>query len=168
MGGTFKKSDFARQVNLQPNEILRIVSPVGYIKDQKRFVDTIMGSDRKHTSRKPFKENFYDGYFDKHLTEDNAGIFREPLEMIRLAPSANNRQTWRVILNNGMLHFYHHESMIDFSKIDLGIALCHFDFMCKELKIAGKFEVLTKVKNISIRKDKYSVTWMKALPPRTF
>jgi nitroreductase len=161
---TFTKSNFAKQVELKPNEFLRIVSPVGYIKDKKRFVETLMGSDRNHKSRKPFKENFYDGYFDKHLTEDNAGIFREPLEMVRLAPSASNRQTWRVILNNGMLHFYHHESMMDFSKFDLGIALCHFDLTCKELRIAGQFEVLVKIKKISISKDKYSVTWIKATP----
>jgi hypothetical protein len=54
--------------------------------------------------------------------------------------------------------------MFDFSKIDLGIALCHFDLTCRELRIAGKFEVLTKVKNISISKDKYSVTWIKSTP----
>ena len=163
LGGTFKKNDFANQVQLQPNETLRIVSPVGYIQDKKRWIDSLMGYDHKHRSRKPFETNFYDGYFDKQLTEENAGIFKIPLEMVRLAPSANNSQPWRVILNSDMVHFYHRLSLIKFSRIDLGIALCHFELACKELRIKGKYEILEKLKRVSISKNKYSVTWVKEM-----
>ena len=53
--------------------------------------------------------------------------------MVRLAPSAVNKQPWRVVLKDGKAHFYekHNGGYVasdgwDLQKIDLGIALCHF------------------------------------------
>ena len=168
LGGTFNKSNFAAQVDLQAAEILRIVSPVGYIKTGKRLVETVIGADRHHKSRKSFSTNFYDGNFDTNLTEENAGIYREPLEMLRLAPSANNRQPWRIVLDDDTIHFYcHRSSLFDFSRTDLGIALCHFDLTCRESGIQGSFKVLEKLKEtVPINKNQYSVTWIKDLPIR--
>ena len=167
LGGTFNRSNFAAQVDLQATEILRIVSPVGYIKNEKRLVETLIGADRHHKSRKSFSTHFYDGSFDKPLTEENAGIYREPLEMLRLAPSANNRQAWRIVLDDDNVHFYcHRASLFDFSRTDLGIALCHFDLTCRESGIQGSFEVLEKRRETtSGDKNRYAVTWIKSLSP---
>jgi len=164
LGGTFNKSNFASQLDLQPNETLRIVSPVGYIKKGKYWVENVIGADRHHKSRKPFSANFYNEDFDKPLTEENAGIYREPLEMIRMAPSANNRQPWRIVLDNDKIHFYRHPaSLFDFSRTDIGIALCHFDLTCKELGIEGSFVVETIRKASSVGGNRYCVSWIKSV-----
>jgi hypothetical protein len=53
--------------------------------------------------------------------------------MVRWAPSAVNKQPWRVIVTDNGCHFYEKrdrgysgEKTGDLQKIDVGIALCHF------------------------------------------
>ena len=55
------------------------------------------------------------------------------LELVRWAPSAVNKQPWRLVLREGRFHFYlkHDKGYVsevvgDLQKIDMGIALCHF------------------------------------------
>jgi hypothetical protein len=142
LGGSFSRSDFKKQINLSPTEKLRIVSPVGYAGDRKRFLEKyIVNAEKKHASRKPFGELFFDKDFNTPLAETDAGLFLTPLEMVRLAPSANNMQEWRVLLEDRALHFYK-KPYLQYDTIDMGIALCHFELTCKELGIGGKYQVL--------------------------
>jgi len=159
LGGSFSRSDFKKQISLKPNEKLRIVSPVGYPDYRKRsFVErVIVNAEKNHATRKPFEEIFFDGDFNHPLTELQAGIFAKSLEMVRLAPSANNKQEWRVILENNILHFYK-IPYIMFDSIDIGIALCHFELTCKELGIGGKFEVLENYPQYE--KILYVISWI--------
>ena len=143
IGGTFSRSDFKKQINLESNEQIRVISPVGYESDKKRFIEKyIVRSDKKHTSRKAFGELFFDENFNHPLAKSAAGQFLTPLEMVRLAPSANNKQEWRVVLQNSSLHFYKKPYPM-FDTIDMGIALCHFELTCRKLAIGGHYEQLT-------------------------
>ncbi|MDR1938102.1 MAG: hypothetical protein LBQ73_06365 [Tannerellaceae bacterium] len=158
LGGSFSRKDFGKQLGPKPGERLRIVSPVGYPSDRKRFWESFIGADGNHTSRKPFGTHFFSGNFETPLTEEGAGIYRRPLEMVRIAPSANNSQPWRVLLEDGALHFYHRKSLGGFDAIDSGIALSHFGESCRELSIAGRFEPLGSAPR---HKDAtYSVSWI--------
>ena len=63
----------------------------------------------------------------------------EPLEMVRLSPSAVNKQPWRVVVSDNTVHFYLKRSKnfsggsaLDMQKVDMGIALCHFALTAKE------------------------------------
>ena len=159
LGGSFRRKDFAEPVQLKPNEILRIVSPVGYINSKSRFTEMILRQKGKHLSRKPFELLFFYGNFDKPLSRDIAGIYEKPLEMVRIAPSANNQQSWRIILDGQCLHFYQHITVIGFNAIDMGIALCHFEQTCKELNIAGQFKVLEN-KAPKKKGEKYVISWV--------
>ena len=155
---TFSRSDFKKQIQLGPNEKTRVVSPVGYASDRKRFLEKyIVNADKKHSSRKPFGELFFDRNFDNPLTETGAGRFLKPLEMVRLAPSANNRQEWRAVLDDKAVHFYKKPYPM-FDAIDMGIALCHFELTCKELGIEGKFEMLKDFPEND--RFKYVISWI--------
>jgi nitroreductase len=159
LGGSFSRSDFKKQIQLKENEKLRIVSPIGYASDRKRFLEKyIVGAEKNHSSRKPFGEIFFDKNFDIPLTETNAGVFLTPLEMVRLAPSANNTQEWRVLLEDKALHFYKKPYLM-FDSIDIGIALCHFELSCKELGIEGKFDILNDYPVND--KIKYVISWIR-------
>ena len=77
----------------------------------------------------------------------------QPLEMVRLAPSAVNKQPWRVVIADNAAHFYlkrskgfGHETDLDMQKIDMGIALCHFALTAKE---SGLDVRLTQMDSIS-------------------
>ncbi|GHT13137.1 nitroreductase [Bacteroidia bacterium] len=163
LGGSFNRKDFKGQLDLKANEKLKIVSPVGYISDKKRFVEKyIVGAEKNHRTRKPFESIFFHKNFTTPLSEELAGIYRQPLEMVRLAPSANNLQDWRIVLDEGVLHFYQHLSALGlFVATDMGIALCHFEQVCRELNIAGKFDVLDKFGKVPENKgNKYTISWV--------
>lgn len=158
LGGSFSRKDFREQIDLKPGEKVRIVSPVGYPAGKKRLWDVFIGADKHHNSRKPFETLFFWHDFTIPLTEKAAGPYRQPLEMVRLAPSANNFQPWRIVLDTGALHFYHRKSLGGFDAIDLGIALAHFGETCRELGLSGHFEPLPSVPR---QKDIiYSVSWI--------
>ncbi|MGH4140908.1 hypothetical protein [Clostridium sp.] len=40
------------------------------------------------------------------LNEDSAGEYVVPLEMVRLGPSASNKQPWRIIKDKNAYHFF--------------------------------------------------------------
>jgi nitroreductase len=157
LGGSFSRKDFGRQANPNPGEKLKIVSPVGYASDKKRFVESyIVRAEKHHNTRKPFGAHFFHIDFMTPLTEEAAGVYALPLEMVRIAPSANNKQSWRVKFDGEALHFYQTFSY-GFSAIDMGIALCHFGETCREIGIAGHFEVL----NLPEEKNaKYTISWV--------
>ncbi|MDR1331973.1 MAG: hypothetical protein LBK07_07695 [Tannerella sp.] len=157
LGGSFSRKDFGRQTAPSPGEKLAIVSPAGYASERKRFFETyVVGAEKHHRTRKPFGANFFHGNFSTPLTEEAAGVYALPLEMVRLAPSANNSQSWRVTLDGDVLHFYRTFSY-GFSAIDLGIALCHFEMTCREKGIAGRFEVSGSA---PVEKAQYAVSWV--------
>ena len=147
-----------KQIQLQPNERLKIVSPIGYASDKQRFLEKyVIKADNLHASRKPFEELFFDTDFDNPLKKATAGVFSQPLEMVRLSPSANNKQEWRALLKDKALHFYKKPYPL-FDAVDMGIALCHFELTCKELGIEGKLEILKDFPNND--NLKYVISWV--------
>ena len=150
--------NFKKQIQLKPNEQLRIVSPIGYTSDKQRFLEKyIVRADNLHASRKSFEELFFDKNFNNPLTKTKAGVFSQPLEMVRISPSANNKQEWRALLEDKVLHFYKKPYPM-FDAFDMGIALCHFELTCKELGIDGKFEILKDFPNND--KIQYVISWL--------
>ncbi len=143
LGGSFNRGDFARAMRPAENEFIPIVSPVGYKKDSLRPMDalvrTVAGSDR----RLPWSELFFRESFGNGLSEAEAGEYAEALEMVRLAPSASNKQPWRIVKDRAGLHFYEKHAAgyaamgFDMQRIDLGIAMCHFQLTAAERGLAG-------------------------------
>ncbi len=181
LAGFFDRGGFKKRLALRPGERLRSVSPIGYaaIKPH-RSISTLLNGG-KPTPRKPFSEIFFRGGFGEPskgtgdlavalegtgvlkralawpLTEEAAGEYRLPLEMVRRAPSANNKQPWRVVLGEGALHFYTLPSM-GYERLDMGIALCHFEQACREIGIAGHYEVLPGAPEG--KKATYLISWV--------
>ena len=104
LGGTFNRGEFSKAMNLAENETLPIVSPVGYEGGKKSIISRLIGNN--NNKRKDFSEIFFNENFDKELSEEDAGEYLEVLEMVRLAPSALNKQPWRVLKDKNRFHFY--------------------------------------------------------------
>ncbi len=137
IGGTFNKGNFAKAVSLNKNQILPIISPIGYKAEKKSFIASVFS--KTTGKRKPFSEIFFNNDFNTSLKVNEAAEYGEVLEMVRLAPSAVNNQPWRVIKENNNYHFYI-DGKVEISKIDIGIALSHFHLMTEELGLKGIFK----------------------------
>ncbi len=148
IGGTMNRSAFERAMELGQNEIMPCVSPLGYPAEKKSVREKMMRKAISADSRNPFETLFFDGTFDVPLTEKAAGRLAGVLETVRWAPSAVNKQPWRVVLDKSGVHFYLKrtkdyisEATGNLQKIDLGIALCHFALAAKESDISISFSV---------------------------
>jgi len=146
LGGTMNRAAFERAMELDEDEMMPCASPVGYAAKKMSIRETMMRKAIKADERLPFEALFFNGSFDAPLSKEQAGKFAEPLEMVRLAPSAVNKQPWRVVVTEDTAHFYlkrskgfGHEGKLDMQRIDLGIALCHFALSAKELDLNIEF-----------------------------
>lgn len=145
VGGTMDRAAFEKAMELAEDEVMPCMSPLGYPAKKMSLRETMMRKGVKADERLAFEELFFDGSFAVPLTQEKAGKLRHTLEMVRLAPSAVNKQPWRVVVTENSAHFYLKRSKgfnggaIDMQKVDMGIALCHFDLAAKEAGLAPHF-----------------------------
>jgi hypothetical protein len=152
LGGIFRKSDLLRSLQLEPNEHIAAISPLGYRQARPRLLETAMRAAVGADQRKPWSALFFNGDVSVPLSKGAAGKAATPLEMVRLGPSASNKQPWRVIMADGQLHFYlcrtpgyagRLVSAFDLQLNDLGIAICHFELAAAEIGLPGYWEKRT-------------------------
>jgi nitroreductase len=153
LGASFNRSAFAARINLGEGEILPAVSPVGYVASRRTVVDAVTRFFARAKRRKPWGKLFFDGEFGRPLSREDAGPYANVLEMVRLAPSASNRQPWRIVKEAGrdVFHLFlrrtsgYNSRLInvpggDLQRLDMGIAICHFELTARELELAGRWE----------------------------
>jgi hypothetical protein len=176
VGGGFTRSRFAKAIDLREGEFLPAVSPIGVPTRQRSVVDRVIRWGAGSKVRKPWMELFYDGDNGEPLSQDRAGRFAIALEMVRLAPSASNRQPWRCLKVGETIHFYLQRfpgyqavSRTDLQRLDMGIAMAHFDLAMEASKIKGHWQVLDSqfLRSQSLRrpeawqKAEYLVSWLR-------
>lgn len=150
LGASFKKSSFEKRAQINGSEEVLAVAALGYSTENKSIFDRIVRFSIRAGSRKPWSELFYNYDFSGQLGR-NTGKYADVLEMARLAPSAGNLQPWRIVRdkNKSAYHFYlerkkgydklmANRHRADLQRIDMGIAICHFDLTAKEMDLAGK------------------------------
>jgi len=150
LGGTFKKGEFAKAMSIEDDDIFPAISPFGYASDKKSFADSLVRFIAKGDSRKPCTELFFNKNFSTPLLPSDAGTYEDSLEMVRLAPSASNKQPWRIVKADNMFHFYEYKSPgysktfdYDIQRIDIGIAACHFHLTAIEKGLKGEFKKMS-------------------------
>lgn len=148
LGGTFTRSRFAEHLGVG-DEVMPAVVSVGYAAESKGFFDRIVRKNVEGDRRLPWSELFFDAEPGKPLSKDAAGDHEDALEMVRLAPSASNHQPWRVVRNGARWDFYMKRTsgyrernrmlfgVDDLQRVDMGIAMCHFELSCRELGLSG-------------------------------
>jgi nitroreductase len=150
LGGTFQSSRFSQAIGLQKGEVLPTVSPVGYPAQQKSFTERMMRWSAGSDNRKPWSDIFFAGNFLQPLTQSQAGKYAEALENLRLAPSASNKQPWRILRDTeqNIFHFYLSRAFgynslwhVSLQNIDMGIAMCHFALTVQEIGLKGRWQV---------------------------
>ncbi len=138
LGGMMNRSAYELAMRLAKDEMVPCAIALGYSAAKMSDKERTMRKRLKADERQPFEELFFERSFDTPLMKERAGRFSYPLEMVRLAPSAINMQPWRIVVCDNVAHFYLRRSdkfspgAIDIQKVDIGIALCHFELASRE------------------------------------
>jgi nitroreductase len=176
LGGVLNRSAFGPELGLKPGEVIPAVTPVGIAADRRSFKDRTLRFLAGSARRKPWKDLFFDGAWgrpfeeERALTDKRAGGLREAFEAVRLAPSASNKQPWRIVWQEGAAHFYLERSavyskMMEMAKlpalqrVDMGIAMCHFDLASRALGLSGSWTVADPSISRVPRSAGYAATW---------
>ncbi len=173
LGGTFSKSAFADRMSRGKDETIPAVTSIGYAADSRRLFDSLVrlsaGSDR----RKDPGELFFSGDFGRPLEPGESGAYDDVLELVRLSPSASNKQPWRIVKgeDDSSYHFFlartekyfeRNRSLFgfeDLQRVDMGISICHFDLAAAELGMSGVWKVATPPDIKLPETVEYRATW---------
>ncbi len=172
LGGTFTRSSFARRFGgLERDETMPAVVSVGSIGDD----GTERIREREEGSRRlPSSELFFERRFGEPLDPGAVGAHAEALEAVRMAPSATNKQPWRLVRDGAVWHFYLRRSkgygkgsalftvlrIADLQRVDMGIAMCHFELVAREHGLTGSWVVGDPAIPLPGKDTEYVVTWV--------
>jgi nitroreductase len=150
LGGTFTKSRFARAIHVAGKETMPAASAVGYADERARIRGGIrlrMGMNRRMNA----DALFFDGAIGVPLKTHQAEPYGAALEAVRWAPSASNKQPWRLVRTEAGYHFYLQRTprygkgsllftvlrLADLQLLDIGIAMSHFELVARETGCTG-------------------------------
>jgi hypothetical protein len=152
LGGTFTRSSFAGKISRARGEIIPAVASIGRMADPEQARRGAMRRLAGSAGRLSWDELFHDNAFGNPLPRETARLYAEPLEMVRLAPSASNKQPWRILRAGNAWHFYLRRTpgyregffqrilrLADLQRVDMGIAMCHFELAAREAGARGEW-----------------------------
>jgi len=172
LGGTFTKSGFAKKILLRDSETIPAVVALGYDLENKGR----SGQMRRYLGaarRLSMEQLFFKDSFGNPIVIKSANAYAQPLEMVRWAPSASNKQPWRIVRIDDAWHFYLQRTkgygkgtfvfnilrLADLQRVDMGIAMCHFELTASELGLKGSW-VLNDPQIQMPEGTEYIVTWI--------
>lgn len=172
LGGSFTKSSFARKIRATRNEVVPAVVAVGYPADGSRStrIRRFAGSDR----RLPRGRLFFEGSFEEPLDTSRALEYVDALDTVRWAPSATNKQPWRLVRSGETWYFYLQRTkgygkgtatfsllrLADLQRVDMGIAMCHFELAAREHGLAGRWVVEQPPLDAVSPGLEYTISWV--------
>ena len=131
IGGTMDRKAFEKAAGVKDGEIMPCISPLGHPARKRSVKEAAMRAGVRADKRKDGSELFFENDFDTPLKIKDSTT-AAALEAVRLAPSAVNKQPWRILRCGTRYHFYEKHTLHspnvawDIQRVDMGIALCHF------------------------------------------
>jgi nitroreductase len=173
LGGTFTRSTFVHRFGgLQRGESMPAVVSIGLSGDD----GTERIREREEGSRRlPSSQLFFDGRFGAPL-EAASSAYAPALKAVRMAPSASNKQPWRIVRDGPRWHFFLRRTkgygkgsalftvlrIADLQRVDLGIALCHFELVARECGLDGSWLASDPGIPLPGKGTEYVATWLEA------
>jgi hypothetical protein len=172
LGGTFTKSSFAKRMKLSESESMPAVTSVGDYADpvnkRQGVVSRTAGADR----RLAWEKIFFKYLFEVPLQRNEAVEYATVLEMVRLGPSASNKQPWRILSFNDFWRLYLRRTpgyyndpikrilnLCDLQRLDMGIAMCHFELTARQLDLKGEWVLEDELDQFPDALTSYVVSW---------
>lgn len=147
IGGVFDRRRFGRTLGMDAGEQLPAVIVLGWPAERRSLRDRLVRWSAKGDRRKPAADLFFAGGWGSPMALEDAGQWAQILESVRFAPSASNKQPWRLVRLGDAFHFFLSRDkaysammpLADLQRIDMGIAMCHFQFSATELGLKGEW-----------------------------
>jgi nitroreductase len=171
LGGGFRRSRFSERIGAAGGETVPAVVAVGYPADSADPGGWI-GRASGRTARLAPEKLFFSKDLGRPLGPGDAGPLGPALEAVRWAPSASNKQPWRIVQGDRRWHFYLRRTkgyhgglrvallgMADLQRVDLGIAMTHFELAARELGAAGAWEIADPGLALPDDLTAYTATW---------
>jgi hypothetical protein len=168
LGGFFTRSSFSKMIGTEKDETLPAICSLG-IPEFEKTNEQIYQS----RSRFPWDVLFFSENFNTSLNPKMAGKYAPPLEMVRLAPSAQNRQPWRIVKQGDNWHFYlqrtkgYREMVLpgltgisDLQRIDMGICMAHFESSAREDGLKGQWQMNNPGIQTPNKLVEYTISWI--------
>ena len=171
LGGTFTRSSFARKIGATKKEFIPAVVAVGYAAPGSREgkIRERAGSAR----RLPGEQLFWEDSPSRPLDPSGMGEYADVLEAMRWAPSASNKQPWRLVRSGAAWRFYLQRTkgygrgsavfsllrLADLQRVDMGIAMSHFELVARERGLPGRWKVEQAPDGAAAAGLEYTVTW---------
>lgn len=170
LGGTFSRASFARRLGLSQDEVIPAISPIGYGREKRTVRERVLRGAVRADHRKPWDEMFFEGRFGKPLSKKGAGDYATALECLRWAPSASNRQPWRIVKAEDACIFHlllkrspgYGKLMpaADLQRVDMGIAMSHFELAARETELDGDWKAEEARLDFDKAGAEYVTTWV--------
>lgn len=145
--GIFKRGAFGEAMKPE-GEMMPAVAAIGTAAEKRSLMDRAVAAGAGARKRKPFETLFFEEDFSTPMNA--SGTLRECLEIVRIGPSASNKQPWRAIRRGEAVHFYLSETpgyagnrlpSGSIQRVDMGIAACQMEMAAQALGLPGGFTV---------------------------
>jgi hypothetical protein len=150
LGGIFDRGAIGRALAIGRGDVVPACTPVGHPADRLTVQDRLIRYSAGSRTRKPATDLFFEPGGGEWKSLEDPGPWSEVLEAVRIAPSASNKQPWRLLLERGdsspdLLHLYLAEDRfynnmlgaVKLQELDMGIAMRHVEVASTALGIEG-------------------------------
>lgn len=178
IGGVFSRARANEVAKVVGAEIVPVIAALGYPANQRSLADRIVTGAAQSRVRKPMSEIFFSSrtivYGGAALNGNGvpadtpASPWDTILEMVRIAPSASNKQPWRIMQVSEASRFiffmeenYRYNNSlgdVHLQNIDMGIAMCHFDTAAEAFGVAGTWQPLEDANDSRLTGDAESIS----------
>jgi hypothetical protein len=163
LGGSFTRSSFAAHIGAGRTDRIPAVLAVGVVDKTPSM---------PNRSRFAWDRLFFQDDFDTPLTAEAAGPYADILELVRQAPSASNKQPWRIVRRGDRWHIFlqrtegYRKNVVtlllrieDIQRVDIGIAMSHFELSAREAGLDGRWAFEDPGIETTAKGLEYRVTW---------
>lgn len=158
-----------RDAKMNENQTVPAVIIIGYASSKKTFRDRAARLAIAAARRYDWGRIFFYVNFEQKLNLEAAGPYREPLELLRLAPSSGNTQPWRIVKERDRRIYHIFKKAVNpryekrkLHDMDIGIAMCHFELGAAKKGLKGTW--IHEDPNIADLPAKitYMISWIDA------
>jgi len=148
VGSILNITTIEKALELDESELIPALIAVGEKNESQRWHQKWI--QKKHEIRKNIDQLVYTEFMGKKLSAYQRKHYSILFNALKYAPSANNKQPWRIIIDGLNFHFYiestqNRTSRLNMNYVDLGIILSHFEKGVEAMDISGEWmEIETK------------------------